>query len=40
MPTRGYLWCYASGERSGPQIVSFDCQTGRGHEHPENWLQG
>ncbi|EGW8557380.1 IS66 family transposase [Salmonella enterica] len=36
----GYLWCYASGERSGPQIVSFDCQTGRGHEHPENWLQG
>lgn len=36
----GYLWCYASGERSGPQIVSFDCQTGRGHEHPENWLLG
>ncbi|ELO0596784.1 IS66 family transposase, partial [Salmonella enterica] len=35
----GYLWVYVSGERSGSRIVCFDCQTGRGHEHPENWLQ-
>lgn len=36
----GYLWAYVSGERSGSQIVCFDCRPGRGHEYPENWLQG
>ncbi|KKG34890.1 hypothetical protein DU52_08285, partial [Methanosarcina mazei] len=36
----GYLWAYVSGERSGARVVCFDCQIGRGHEHPENWLQG
>ncbi|EEI9430729.1 IS66 family transposase [Salmonella enterica subsp. diarizonae] len=36
----GYLWAYVSGERSGSQIVCFDCRTGRSHEYPENWLQG
>ncbi|MCS4266476.1 transposase [Serratia sp. BIGb0163] len=36
----GYLWAYASGEKSGPAIVCFDSQTGRGHEHPAAWLQG
>ncbi|HHA1936398.1 IS66 family transposase [Enterobacter ludwigii] len=36
----GYLWAYASGEKSGPTIVCFDSQTGRGHEHPAAWLQG
>ncbi|WP_426009674.1 IS66 family transposase, partial [Enterobacter kobei] len=30
----GYLWAYASGEKSGTAIVCFDSQTGRGHEHP------
>ena len=35
----GYLWAYASGEKSGP-AVCFDSQTGRGHEHPATWLQG
>lgn len=28
----GYLWAYASGEKSGLAIVCFDSQTGRGHE--------
>ena len=36
----GYLWAYASGEKSGPAIVCFDSQTVRGHEHPAAWLQG
>lgn len=36
----GYLWAYASGEKSGPAIVCFDSQTGRGHEHPAAWLKG
>ncbi|EIE5051878.1 IS66 family transposase, partial [Salmonella enterica subsp. enterica serovar Java] len=36
----GYLWAYVSGERSGSQIVCFDCRPGRGHQYPENWLQG
>ncbi|EAU6351828.1 IS66 family transposase [Salmonella enterica] len=36
----GYLWAYVSGEKSGPAIVCFDSQTGRGHEHPAAWLQG
>ena len=35
----GYLWAYVSGEKSGPAIVCFDSQTGRGHEHPTAWLQ-
>ena len=36
----GYLWAYTSGEKSGPAIVCFDSQTGRGHEHPAAWLKG
>lgn len=36
----GYLWAYASGGKSGPAIVCFDSQTGRGHEHPAAWLHG
>lgn len=36
----GYLWSYVSGEKSGPAIVCFDSQAGRGHEHPAVWLQG
>ncbi|MCX8980849.1 IS66 family transposase [Citrobacter portucalensis] len=35
----GYLWAYVSGEKSGPAIVCFDSQTGRGHEHPATWLK-
>lgn len=35
----GYLWAYASGEKNGPAIICFDSQTGRGHEHPQAWLQ-
>lgn len=36
----GYLWAYVSGERTGPSVMCFDCQPGRGHQYPENWLQG
>ena len=38
--SQGYLWAYVSGERSGVPVVCFDSQPGRGHEYPENWLQG
>jgi transposase len=36
----GYLWAYVSGEKSGPAIVCFDSQTGRGCEHPAKYLEG
>jgi transposase len=36
----GYLWAYVSGEKSGPGIVCFDSQTGRGCEHPARYLEG
>ncbi|ELW4385303.1 IS66 family transposase [Salmonella enterica] len=36
----GYLWAYVSGEKSGPGIVCFDSQTGRGSEHPARYLEG
>lgn len=35
----GYLWAYVSGEKSGPAIVCFDSQTGRGCEHPAKYLE-
>ncbi|KLP38636.1 IS66 family transposase [Enterobacter ludwigii] len=36
----GYLWCYVSGERSGPQMVCFDSQPGRGSKYPAEYLKG
>ncbi len=36
----GYLWAYASGEKSGLAVVCFDSQTGRSTESPEKFLKG
>nr|WP_081375926.1 IS66 family transposase [Serratia fonticola] len=35
----GYLWCYVSGERSGPPVVCFDCQPGRSSQYPAGYLK-
>ncbi|ECI4527881.1 IS66 family transposase [Salmonella enterica subsp. diarizonae] len=36
----GYLWCYVSGEQSGPPVVCFDSQPGRGSKYPTEYLKG
>jgi transposase len=35
-----YMWVYRSAEGSAQPVVLFDYQPGRGHEHPERFLQG
>lgn len=35
----GYLWCYVSGERSGPPVVCFDSQPGRSSKYPVEYLK-
>src|SRR5579864_4123777 len=35
-----YMWVYRSAEGSAQQVVLFDYQPGRGHKHPERFLQG
>lgn len=36
----GYLWCYVSGERSGPPVLCFDSQPGRSSIYPAEYLKG
>jgi transposase len=36
----GYLWCYVSGEQSGPPVVCFDSQPGRSSRFPAEYLEG
>jgi len=35
-----YMWVYRSAEESTQPVVLFDYQPGRGHEHPEGFLNG
>ncbi|WP_211455447.1 IS66 family transposase, partial [Collimonas antrihumi] len=35
-----YMWVYRSAEGSAQPVVLFDYQPGRGHAHPERFLQG
>jgi transposase len=35
-----YMWVYRSAEGGAQPVVLFDYQPGRGHEHPERFLQG
>ena len=35
-----YMWVYRSAESSAQPVVLFDYQPGRGHAHPERFLQG
>lgn len=37
---KGYLWAYVSGDKTGPAIVCFDSQPGRGAKYPEAYLDG
>jgi len=37
--TKSYLWLYRTG-RTGPDIILYDYQTGRGGVHPETFLTG
>lgn len=35
-----YMWVYRSAQHSDEPVVLFDYQPGRGHEHPQRFLQG
>ena len=38
--TKSYEWLYRSGRSAGHNIVIYDYQETRGHEHPEEFLNG
>lgn len=38
--TTSYMWVYRTAEGSARPVVLFDYQPGRGHAHPERFLQG
>jgi transposase len=37
---KSYMWVYRSAEASAQPVVLFDYRPGRGHEHPERFLDG
>lgn len=38
--SQSYMWVYRSAEGSERPVVLFDYRPGRGHEHPERFLEG
>lgn len=38
--SQSYMWVYRSAEGSAQPVVLFDYRPGRGHEHPEHFLDG
>lgn len=38
--SQSYMWVYRSAEGSERPVVLFEYQPGRGHEHPQQFLQG
>jgi transposase/uncharacterized coiled-coil protein SlyX len=38
--SKSYMWIYTSGTDGLPPIAMYDYRQGRGHEHPENFLEG